>query len=104
MADPVETPPVTPPASPPVPSGPPAPAPGAPPAAKVVNTGPRSEREISLEAELETERGSHAKTAKEKKDRETRIAELEDELHRLKQPPARPQPDRKTDLEEFFDW
>lgn len=98
MAEPVENPP----ANPPAPN--PQDAPAAPPAAEVVRTGQRSEREIALQAELETERESHAKTAKEKKDRETRIAELEDELHRLKQPLPAPARDRKTDLEEFFDW
>jgi hypothetical protein len=49
-----------------------------------VTTGTKTEREITLEAELEAEKGSHNRTAKEKKDRELRIAELEDELHRLK--------------------
>ena len=72
-----------------------------PPAARVVLTGQRTERELTLETELETEKSSHAKTAKEKKDRETRIAELEDELHRLRHP-ANPAPQRSS-MEEFWD-
>ena len=75
-------------------------APNPPPAAATVLTGTRSERETSLQAELEAERGSHAKTAKEKKDREVRISELEDELRRLKSPPAKAD---RTALEEFFE-
>jgi len=66
-----------------------------------VLTGQRTERELSLETELETERSSHGKTAKEKKERETKIAELEDELHRLRHP-ARPA-EKKSALEEFFE-
>lgn len=76
-------------------------APELPPAAQTVVTGTKSEREITLETELQTERGSHAKTAKEKKDRELRIAELEDELHKLKSPPSPKQ--SKSAMEEFFE-
>jgi len=69
----------------------------------VVLNGERTERELSLESDLQTERSSHAKTAKEKVEREKRISELEDELHRLRHP-ARPAPaDRKSALEEFFE-
>lgn len=71
-----------------------------PPAAETVVKGTKTEREITLESELQTERGSHAKTAKEKKDRELRIAELEDELHKLKSPPT---PKSKSAMEEFFE-
>jgi hypothetical protein len=81
---------------------PPQPPPAAPPAAKIVLTGEKSERETSLETELEAERNSHARTAKDKKDREVRIAELEDQLHKLKTPP---QPKAKSllDISEFFE-
>lgn len=84
------------------PGNPPTPEPAAPPAARAVLNGPRTEREVSLEAELEAERNSHGKTAKEKKDREVRINELEDELRRLKNPPPPARQDR-TALEEFFE-
>ena len=96
MAD--EDPPINSPANPPAPAPPPA----APPAAKVVVTGQRTEREIALESDLETEKRTHAQTAKEKKDRELKIAELEDQLHKLREPP-RPAPEKKTALEEFFE-
>ena len=71
--------------------GSPAPGPSQtpPPAAETVATGKRSEREIALETELQKERDTHATTAKEKKDRESRIAELEAELASLK---AQPKP------------
>lgn len=94
-----------PPPNPPANNLPPAPGPGgptAPPAASTVINGTRTEREISLEAELNTEKLTHAQTAKEKKDRELRIAELQDELHRLKSAP-RPPLEKKSALEEFFD-
>lgn len=90
-----------PPEPPPAPGGPASVAPAAPTAAKVVLTGQKTERELSLETELDSERNSHAKTAKEKKDRETRIAELEDELHRLRHP-AKPK-EEKSAMEEFFE-
>lgn len=61
-----------------------------PQAAATVIAGKRTEREIELERDLDDERGRHATTAKEKKDRELRIAELEDELRRLKEIPATP--------------
>lgn len=85
--------PAAPPAAPPV-------DPPGPPAARVVMTGQRSEREINLETDLARERSAHAVTAKEKKDRETKIAELEDELYRLRHP-ARPKAE-KSAMEEFF--
>lgn len=74
--------------------------PPGPPAARVVLTGQRTERELTLETNLEAERSAHAVTAKEKKDRETKIAELEDELYRLRHP-ARPAK-QKSAMEEFF--
>ena len=57
-----------------------------PPAARIVVTAERTEREANLEAELATERSSHAATAAQKKERELRLSELEDQLHRLRQP------------------
>lgn len=68
----------------PAPASPPPPDNPGTPAARIVATGERTEREIDLESELEAERTSHATTAAEKKAREIRVAELEDELHRLK--------------------
>ena len=99
MAEPTPTTVDNPPAPAPAPS--PAPASAAPPAASTVINGRKTEREISLEAELETERRTHAQTAKEKTDREKKIMELEDELHRLRAP--RPAPQKKSALEEFFE-
>lgn len=87
------------PAPPPQPSAAPDAAP--PAAARTVTTGQRTEREIQLEAELQRERDQHTSTAAEKKQREVRIAELEDELHRLKTP-AKPADDR-GDLQRFLD-
>lgn len=52
-----------------------------PPAADVVNKGAKTERELALEQELEAERNGR------KKD-QTRLSELEDENHRLKEIPA----------------
>lgn len=49
-----------------------------PPAAEIVVKGGKTERELRLEQDL--------------KNRETRLAELEDENRRLKTPPARPEP------------
>lgn len=81
----------------------PTPEPAAPPAAEVVLKGKKTEREIQLQAELDSERSSHTKTAKEKKDREVRIAELEDELHKLKSA-AQPAPKKSfLDISEFFE-
>jgi hypothetical protein len=59
-----------------------------PPAAHTVLTGERTEDSVRLAQELEAERASHAATAADKKAREVRIAELEDELHRIKEVPA----------------
>jgi hypothetical protein len=67
-----------PPAQPP---GTPTPPPAPPPAATVVQNATKSERELQLETDLESER-------KAKKDREFRVAELEDENHRLKSAPV----------------
>jgi hypothetical protein len=53
-----------------------------PPAAAVVLTGTKSERETGLETEIAELRESSGLTIRQ---RETRIAELEDELHRLKE-------------------
>lgn len=80
----------------------PAPEPANPPAADLVLKGKKTEREVALESDLETERNSHAKTSKEKKERELRIAELEDELHRLKTPPAKARR-LLPDISEFFE-
>jgi len=68
-----------------------------PPAARlVVETAP-SEREAELERLLQEERHKRARTEEEKRQREIRIAELEDELHRLRRlldTPRQPQPQR----------
>lgn len=63
-----------------------------PPAASVVATAARTEGEIKLETELESER-------KARKERELQICEMQDELHRLKTP-AKP---KKGCLEAFLD-
>jgi len=61
-------------------STPPTENPPPPPAAALVMAGTISERETNLAAELAQERASHATTAAEKKEREIKIAELEDAL------------------------
>jgi len=66
----------------------PVPEPPAPPfTAQTVLTGDRTEQMLELQSQLELEKKSHAQTAFEKKERETRIAELEDELFRLREEP-----------------
>ena len=70
------------------PSGPlnnPTPQPAAPPAAATVLSGTKSERELQLEEE-------NKKLVADKKRVEVHAAELEDENHRLKTPPADPDP------------
>jgi len=65
----------------------------APPAASTVLAGTRTERELELEAE-------NQRLAKEKKDREMRINQLEDENRTLKtipREPARPAPSPDPD-------
>lgn len=62
------------------------------PAASAVIAGGKTERELVLEAELEGERQSHARTTDEKKEREIKIAELEDQLHALRNPPEPEKP------------
>jgi len=55
------------------------------PAADAVLNGAVTEADLrKLQTELADERGRHAITAKEKKTRETKIAELEDELGQLR--------------------
>jgi hypothetical protein len=90
----------------PSPQTPPEPtnAPAPPPAGSVVVHGPRSERETELESELCRERDAHSMTAKEKKEREVHIAELQDELSRLKAAPAEPGRPARGAMEEFFGW
>lgn len=73
-------------------------APAPPPAAKIIVEGVRSELEIELESELQAERDRHATTAAEKKQREIRIAELEDERRALLAPPA----PKKSIMERFM--
>ncbi len=63
----------------------------APPAAKIVKEGTKTERELALERDI--------------KERETRIAELEDENRQLKTPPTprpAPKPAKKARAT-FFD-
>lgn len=59
-----------------------------PPAAKIVVEGAKTERELALEQELEAEKSGR------KKD-QTRLSELEDENHRLKEPTRDPKPKPK---------
>lgn len=79
------------------------PAPAPPPAAAVVVSGQKTEREIALEGELNAERSNHATTAKEKKEREVKIAELEDQLRTLRAEPAKKKGRGILDLSEFFE-
>src|SRR5207249_1035355 len=67
----------------------------APPAAKAVLSGGRTELEVQLEGELAAERERHARTEADKKSRETRISELEDELHRLRRAQQAAKPAKK---------
>ena len=66
------------------------------PATRIVVTGTKSEREIDLEAQLKAERDTHAITAREKKERELKIAELEDKLNAAKQITTTPAPVKKS--------
>lgn len=95
----------SPPASPaPVPLAPftPAPDPSAmPPAATVVANAP-SPREVQLAAELAAERDAHGQTLSERKARETRIAELEDDLHHLKSERRAHQTQKRPGLHEWL--
>lgn len=79
--------------------------PAPPPASTIVVNAERTEREVQLQAELDSERGAHETTAKQKKERELRIAELEDELHKLRSTPqAEAKPKRSfLDVSEFFE-
>jgi hypothetical protein len=80
------------------------PAPAPPPAARIVGESQLTPREIELQTELDGERERHGQTEQEKKAREIRIAELEDELHRLRQLQSGPAPataPKKSWWEEF---
>lgn len=99
MPDPTPTPTDSPPLEPtqtpvndPAPPVPPTPAPAPPPAAKIVLEGTKTERELALERDV--------------KERETRIACLEDENSQLKsipRSPAPPAPKKKAGGWTFFD-
>lgn len=73
------------------PAAPPTPAPALPPVAETVLTGDRTERELQLIAELERERAG-------RRSEQTKISQLEDQLHRLTTPPE-PDPDPDPDHE-----
>lgn len=70
------------------PPAPPSGSPAPPPAAKIVVETTKTERELALEQELEAERAGR------KKD-QTRVSELENENHQLKQVPQ-DKPKKKT--------
>jgi hypothetical protein len=72
--------PTTDPPADPTPPGP-TPTPEPPPAAKIVVTGEKTERELQLEKDLETERQAKKKV-------ELDNAQLQDKVHRLSTPPA----------------
>lgn len=76
--------------------------PAGPPAAETVLNGTRSEREIELEQELEAERQRRVKTEAEKIERERTIAELQDQLHALRNPPKPSKADDRSELERFL--
>jgi len=82
----------------PVVETPAAPAPQSPLAAKIVIEGTKTERELQLEAELETERSARKKV-------EMDAATLLDENRRLKTPPPtlQPQPRHPREPLTFFD-
>jgi hypothetical protein len=74
--------------------------PSPPPAAEIVTKAGKTERELELEAELERERSGR------KKD-QTKLCELEDENHQLKQvsaPPARGKNKSAGPISNFFGW
>lgn len=63
-----------------------------PPSAQVVAQGTRTEREVSLQAELDAERKRTAELSQTVKDRETQVSKLEDDNRALKaaaNPPRR---------------
>jgi hypothetical protein len=83
---------------------PPAPVPADPPAAAVVLEADRTEREIQLQDELQRERDRSTRLDADKKDRETKIAQLEDELNQLRSSPA-PELADDSDLQlGFYDF
>jgi hypothetical protein len=90
----IEPPADAPPPSPPVvPEPPPPPDPPAapPPVAEIVLTGEKTERELQLEKDLDSERNSRKKV-------ELDNTQLQEQVHRLKSPPppdAPPKPRRK---------
>ena len=75
------------PPTPPTTEAPPA---GPPPSAKVVLEGTKTEKELALERQL--------------RERETRMAELEDENHQLKQIPKPPAPSAKEKRKWYEGW
>ena len=84
----------------PTPSVPPAPAP--PSAADAVLNGDRTERELKLQEDLQRERTDKEKALAEKKARETKIAELEDQITRFNSSPASAaRPDNNWDSDLF---
>jgi len=85
MTEPTPTDPPPPPPAPP--SGEPG-TPAPPPVSEIVLTAPKNEREVQLEKELEAERQSRKKV-------ELDNAQLQDQLHQLKSPPAPTDPPRK---------
>lgn len=68
----------------PQPVNPPAPGPARPPAAGTALAGTKTERELQLEEDLRIKADENARLAQEKRDRETKIAELEDQLDRTR--------------------
>jgi type IV secretory pathway VirB10-like protein len=89
------------PGTPPTPAAPPAPAappePPAPPtAATIVVAAQPSERELSLAAELDAERGRLAATEEAKKQVEFAAAQLEDENFRLRKLQSAPERRKKS--------
>lgn len=76
---------------------------GAPPAGSTVANGRHTEAENELRKQLDAERTAHGATAADKKKREQHIAELQDELQRLKAAapaPWRYRPFKRTERKE----
>lgn len=76
--------------------------PAAPPAAAAVLNGEHSERMAQLEEQLTAANARMVKTEEEKKQREVKIAELEDQLSQLRAAP--PSPAAGAGTEDGFCW
>jgi hypothetical protein len=75
----------------------------APPAAATVITGIKTEAELKAEADKLETRKENSTDADEEKKQQTKISELEDEIHRLKQiPSVHPAKTKRGIMEKFL--